>query len=110
MSSHQLVKNTHTGETTVALTRVCLNLFTSRVAKLDAVSAVDLFANNQDFFFDRQVEVIEELEVRGRFAALNDCFCKCNGTFATLCPVITDNSCICTCSKCLVTNKGKLSR
>jgi hypothetical protein len=65
----QQVKHFLTWEVIVPLSSVCFQLFASKFTQLYAICAVNLFADDRDFLFDRQVDIIEELEVRWSFAA-----------------------------------------
>jgi len=52
-----------TGKAAKSLTGICFNLHPRQVAEFDSISPVDLFGNDRDFLFNREVEIIEELKI-----------------------------------------------
>ena len=62
------------------------------LAKLDAIGAIDLLADNLDLLLDRQVEVIQELEVRLALAGGNNGLSESKSAIAALSPVVADDS------------------
>ena len=84
-----------------------INLGASEVAKIDSVSTIDLFADYGDLLLNRESEIVQELEVRGGFAARNNCCSELAGSGSTFCPVITDNRSIGTASNGQFLYKGK---
>ena len=70
---------------------VCVNLRTGEFAELDSIGTVDLFANDVDLLFDREIEVVQELEVRRGLATRDHCSSELAGSGSTFCPVITND-------------------
>lgn len=99
-----------TGKVAVSLAGVGFHLLLCELAELDTIRTVNLLGDDLDLLLDRQIQVVEELEVRLAFADSDDGFSESTGTRATFSPMIADDSRIGTSSERLLTNELEFSR
>lgn len=89
---------------------VGLYLLLSKLTQFYAIRAVDLLGDDVDLFLYREVEIIQELEIRCPFTNSDDRFSESTSAGAALGPVIADDRSVSTCSQCLLANKLELRR
>ena len=99
-----------TRKATKPLAGIRVDLRASQIAEFDPVGTVDLFANDIDLLLDREIEVVQELEVRGGFTACDDCSSELSSSGSTLRPMIADDSSIGSASNGLVLYEGEFCR
>ena len=78
------------------------------LAELDAVRAVDLLADNLDLLLDREVEVVQELEVGFTLTGLDDGLRESERTSTTLRPVVADDGSVGTAGERLLADELEL--
>lgn len=99
-----------TGKVAISLAGVGFHLLLCELAELDTICTVNFLGDDLDLLLDRQIQVVEELEVRLAFADSDDGFSESTGTHATFRLMIADDSRIGTSSERLLTNELELSR
>ena len=107
---HQVAREPLTGQVAEALASVRLNLLLCKLAELNAVSAVDLLRNCLDLLLDGEIEVVEELEVRGPLTDCDDGLRESASACTTLSPMVADDCSVSAASQSLRADKFELGR
>ena len=97
-----------TGEVAEALASIGLDLLLRSLAEFNTVCAIYLLADGEDLVRDRDVEIVEELEVRRALACRNNSLRQRTRTGTTLCPVVAHDCSISASGQRLLTDELEL--
>ena len=92
------------------MTRVCIDLLLRTFTELNPVRAVNLLRDDLDLLRDRQVEVVQELEVGLALTDGDDGFSERTRAGTALSPVVANNCGVRTAGERLLTDELEFGR